>query len=386
MARVAARPPTVLICNMFMLTRSGTEVVTIDFANGLARRGWRVIVYSAWTGEAAEGLSGDVELVTDLTGLAGAPDLIHGHQHPTLAIAMARFPGTPALQICHDARYWWDGALPLPDVRLYAAVDAACRARFARELDCDPARITLLPNAIDLARCRPRAALPTRPERVLIVANRDAGHVAADQTACDRAGLEHRAVGYGVGAPAPHLEAEMAWADVVVGAARIALEAMAVGCAALVCDARGLAGMARSGRFDDWRGWNFGHRLLTAPVTADAVASALLQYDADDAAVVSARVRVECGLEPALDRLEAAYAQVLTAARARPADPEASAVALARYLRQWLPPASDGSEAGVDAADWRRRAHLAEVRLDGLLAELGRRGLTVTFNEGTGDA
>jgi hypothetical protein len=29
---------------------------------------------------------------------------------------------------------------------------------------------------------------------------------------------------------------------------------------------------------------------------------------------------------------------------------------------------------------------LAELRLDGLLAELGRRGLTVTFNEGTGDA
>ncbi|MBS0411373.1 MAG: glycosyltransferase [Proteobacteria bacterium] len=382
-AAAPGRPGRVLLCNIRLANRSGTEVVTVDMALGLARRGWKVAVYSPLPGPLAESLAGLVEFAGEVGALTWTPDIIHGHHNPILAAAMARFPKAPALQLCHDAWEWKDAALNLGRVRLHAAVDKACRERFAGELGRAPETIPLLPNAVDLARCVPRGPLPARPARVLIVANRDARHVAAVRAACDRAGLEHKAVGYGVGAPAFALEAEMAQADIVVGGARIALEAMAVGCAALVCDSRGTAGMADSARFDLWRAWNFGHRLMRPPVTEADVMAALAAYDATDAARVSARVRAECGLEPALDRLEVLYHQVLAAEPTIPEpDPDQEALVLSRYLQGWLPLHADTGPFAADLAEWRGRAQRAERRLDDLVAALARQGQTVTFNDG----
>lgn len=381
-AKPAGPPGRVLFCNIRLANRSGTEVVTVDMALGLARRGWRVAVYSPLPGPLAESLNGQVEFAAEIGALTEAPDIIHGHHNPTLAAAMARFPRAPALQLCHDAWEWKDAALGLSKVRVHAAVDRACQERFAGELGRPADAIPLLPNAVDLGRCRPRGPLPPRPVKVLIVANRDARHVAAVRAACERAGMASRAVGYGVGAPAFDLESEMAEADIVVGAARIALEAMAVGCAALVCDARGLAGMASAARFDLWRDWNFGHRLLTSPVTEAGVGAALAHYDPADAAHVSARVRAECGLEPALDRLEGLYHRILAdEPNAAPPDAQAESLAWARYLQGWLPLHADTGPFAGDVAAWRGRAERAEGRLEDLVAELARQGQTVTFRD-----
>ncbi len=376
-------PGAVLLCNIRLIDRTGTEVVTSDLALGLARRGWRVTVYSPVTGALADALSPHVEVVAEIGRLSTAPDVIHGNHNPTLAAAMARFPSTPALQICHDARDWKDAALRFTRVRQHAAVDRACQARIAAELDCAPDQVALLPNAIDLNRCRPRGPLPERPARVLIVANRDGSHVAAVRQACELAGLEHRAVGYGVGQPAFDLEADMAWADIVVGAARIALEAMAVGCAALVCDARGLAGMATAERFDLWRDWNFGHRLLVNSLDPQAILAALATYDARDAEAVSARARADCGLDPALDRLEAAYHRIQAIeANAGPVDGDAEALIMARYLQGWLPLDPTTGPFAAELVGWRDRAVQVQRKLEGLIETLARRGQTVSFQEG----
>ncbi|HWA62930.1 MAG TPA: hypothetical protein VG939_16230, partial [Caulobacteraceae bacterium] len=330
----------VLIANQWLTERSGTVVVTADLARGLARRGWRVAVYAPLMGAVAETLQaeGAVELVSDIALASFVPDLIHGHQLVPLLAALARFPTAPALQVCHDAVNWMDAQVPLARVRTHAAVDFACRERVCAELGLAPDETPILSNALDLGRLPPRGPLPQRPARVLIVAHHHGGHVAEVQAACERAGLAHETVGTAAGRPVNDLEAWMARADIVVGAARIALEAMAIGCAALVCDARGLAGMARAADFDAWRGWNFGRRLLTAPVTAEGVGEALATYDADDAAALSARVRAECGLEPAIDRLEALYAEVMAADRRRgPPEAEAEAALFAATLQRWLP-------------------------------------------------
>jgi hypothetical protein len=192
--------------------------------------------------------------------------------------------------------------------------------------------------------------------------------------------VEHRAVGFGIGQPAWDLEAQMAEADVVVGAARIALEAMAVGCAALVCDARGLAGVATAASFEAWRSWNFGFRLLDRPVTVEGVLSALEAYDAVDAAAVSARVRSECGLESALDRLEAAYEAVLASDRARTdADRERDAVALSAYLHKWLPLHAESGPFGPQIKAWREQAQRSEAELNSLVEELERQGMKPVF-------
>jgi hypothetical protein len=148
----AGRGRSVLIVNNWLGGRSGTTVVTTDYALGLARRGWRVSVYSPATAPPDDPLRGRVEIIEDLARIAAAPDIIHGHQHPPLVTAMARFPETPAVQICHSAGEWNDAALALTKVRLHAAVDRACQARICDDLGRETAEVPLAPNAVDLAR------------------------------------------------------------------------------------------------------------------------------------------------------------------------------------------------------------------------------------------
>jgi hypothetical protein len=345
----------VLIANMWLNVRSGTEVVTRDYALGLARRGYRVAVYAQTVGMAADEISGEVEVVRDLAAIDCAPDIIHGHQHPVLAPCLVRFPSAPAIQLVHDARNWPDQSLRWERVRHHAAVDRACQERVVAETGLGEAEVPVLPNAVDLQRCRPRSRLPRSPSRVLIVANRHGSHVAAIEAACATAGLVTRSVGQGVGRPSNALESDMAEADIVVGAARIALEAMAVGCAALVCDRRGLAGMATPTNFDEWRGFNFGYRLLTRPVTPELVAEALTDYDAEAAAEVTRRVRSECGLDEAVERLVGLYVSAIERHRAA-ADWNRESRDIAAYLQEWLPSNLRRSPFYPEVEDIRRAA------------------------------
>jgi hypothetical protein len=374
-------PPFVLITTGWLKGRSGTEVVCRDFALGLARRGWRVAIYAPTSGPPmATELEGRAEVITDLARLERPPDILHGHHHPTLVPALVRFPDAPAIQLCHDARIWFDEPLTFERIRRHAAVDRLCRERVAREAGVPLDSVTLLPNALDLDLCRPRPPLPERALSVLIVAHHANDHVAACTTACERAGLQVALAGSAVGRQSLNLPADMARVDIVIGAARIALEAVGVGCAAVVCDERGLAGMAASVDFEAWRENNFGLALLTQPVTPETVGAALAAYAPADAAALSAQVRQVCGLEPAIDRLEALYRETILAHRdAPPVDRRREAEALAAYLQRFL---------AVDVwrspwADSRQRLmnelNAATARLDGLMAELGRRGFNVEF-------
>ena len=374
MSRSRRKPPFALFANMWVGGLSGTEVAVLDLASGLAERGWRTAVYGVrmrlpWVGVER------VELIEALADLDRAPDVIHGHQHPALAPALIRFPEAPAVQVLHDAIAWHDHVLDWERVRAVAAVDEACREHAVQTSGRPADEIALLPNALALERCQPRPPLPRRPAKVLVVANRRSDHVAAVEAACGAAGLEARSVGHGVGRPSTSLEADMAEADIVVGAARIALEAMAVGCAALVCDARGLAGFATPERFDHWRAWNFGHRLLTQPVTRETVGAAIAAYDVQSAAEVTRRVRAECGLAAALDRLEAFYQRAMSGYDSAQVDRAREARDVDGYLRRWLPSALHESPFVLEVeamAD-------AEAKYRALMTEFARRGINISF-------
>ena len=98
--------------------------------------------------------------------------------------------------------------------------------------------------------------------------------------------------------------------DIVFATARMALEAAAVGCAVVVVDGRGFAGMLRSENLKAWRRLNFGVGLLTAPVTAASLDAAIAAYDAADAAEVCERLRAEASA----DDYAAAYLELYTQA------------------------------------------------------------------------
>src|SRR5919198_1801933 len=94
--------------------------------------------------------------------------------------------------------------------------------------------------------------------------------------------------------------------DLVFAKARAAIEAIAVGCAVVVVDEHGLAGMATYADLPEWRRWNLGRRLLT-PHDVDAICSTIDRYDPDDAARCRDFARAHWSLEGMVDALCAEY-------------------------------------------------------------------------------
>jgi hypothetical protein len=141
----------------------------------------------------------------------------------------------------------------------------------------------------------------------------------------------------------------------------MALEAMAVGCAVMVVDGHGLAGLATTGTVPAWRDHNFGFVLLTRPVSVEALVAEIRRYDAADAARVSQFVRKHCSLDLYLTRLEAIYRGLIAGRTVSPTDHRASAVALRKASRRL-----------ASASRRYKRAELAP-RLQDLLPGLAKR-------------
>ena len=325
----------VLTTNSSLRGRSGTEIVTIDLALGLRRRGHEVAVFAPLLGRSAEILRDQGIIIADRPeDLPWKPDVVHGHHNHVLAAALAYFPDVPALFVCHSSIYWFDGPLLLPRVRRFCSVDEACRDRLIAEVGCEKEAIELLPNAVDLDLFSPRAPLPARPRRALLLAKNTA-HIAAVRAAAQEAGLELDEIGSPFGREVDDLHARLTHYDVVFATARMALEALAVGCAVVVVDGRGLAGLATSSLVDEWRRNNFGLRLLTREPTKEAIVTEIGRYDTHDAALVSGRIREFASLSTYLDRVEAIYRDVVATPQVL-ADAPADLRALGRFIAQWL--------------------------------------------------
>src|SRR5437764_10996660 len=124
----------VLITNATLAGRTDTEVFVRDLAVGLLRRGHTPVVYAPGPGElAGEIARAGVAVVEDLAALSVPPDLIHGQHHPEAVTALLRFPGAPALFVCHDRLAWHDRPPRFGRVRRYVAVDDTCRHRLPLE-------------------------------------------------------------------------------------------------------------------------------------------------------------------------------------------------------------------------------------------------------------
>lgn len=300
----------VLTTNCALRGRSGTEIVTIDLAAGLHQRGHEVAVFAPLLGPSAEILRSRGVTVTDrLEDITWRPDIIHGHHNHVLAAAMAYFRDSPGLFVCHSATYWFDGPPSLPRLKRLCAVDEACRARVVAETGCSSDDIILLMNAVDITEFTPRAPLPATPARALLLAKNSA-HVDVIRDAARVAGLALDEVGSAFGHEVDDLPARLKDYDLVFASARMALEAMAVGCAVIVVDGRGLAGLATSDVLEAWRIRNFGVSVLTRPVTTEAIAAEIARYDAADAAIVSGRIRDVATLPAYLDRVEALHREI----------------------------------------------------------------------------
>ena len=95
--RSAADPLRILVTNIALHGRSGTDTLVRDHVLALRRRGHSVVTFSPTIGRAAAEIRATGSPVaTSLAAIGETPDIIHGHHNgPTMA-ALTRFPGTPA--------------------------------------------------------------------------------------------------------------------------------------------------------------------------------------------------------------------------------------------------------------------------------------------------
>lgn len=336
----------ILITVVAQCRQSGTELYTRDLALALKRRGHEPAVFAGEVGPLAQDLrEAGIPISDRFEELPGRFDLIHGqHFSPTLQ-ALARFPGIPAVHVCHD-HSWGPDKTPLhPRIVRHFGVSRICQERLVRE-GIEPGRADLLLNWVDLRRFPARPPLPERPRRALVFSNyaTEENHLAVVRAACRLADLELDVVGAGVGRPVREPGAILTGYDLVFAKAKAALEAMATGTAVVLCDFAGVGPMVGTRNVQELRPLNFGFAALTAPFEVPVLLERIGQYNALDALKLRDLVRAECGLEVAVDRLLGIYQEVVEehGPRVRCGTPLCSRRVrreLARlYRRRWFAP------------------------------------------------
>lgn len=331
----------VLITNITLADRTGTETYVRDLALGLQRLGHTPMVYSTHHGQVSQELMhAAIPVVDHLEQLSVAPDVIHGHHHPETMTALLHFPTVPALFFCHDRFAWHDRPPRFPRILRYVAVDDNCLDRLLNEEHIPSEHTRVLLNAVDLERFRPRGPLPEKPGRALVFSHYAGNetHLQAVQEACRLADLPLDVIGSGVGASCQHPEELLGKYDLVFAKARCALEAAAVGAAVVLCDQRGAGPIVTTAELSSLRQLNFGMKTLTRPLRPELILEQINRYDAQDAMEVSRRIRATAGLDQLLSSLADLYRTVISEHRERAAPPwQAEQQALAQYLSAYAP-------------------------------------------------
>jgi hypothetical protein len=326
----------VLITNLFVANSSGSEAVVELLADALRRAGHAPMIFAPTLGPQAERMQARGHIVVDrLAMLPQRPDVLH-LQHITPALmALVAFPDVPAVFTCHSATIEVEAPRLHPQIKRYVAVDDLCRALCVKR-GIQEDRISVILNAVDIRRFTARPPLPPRPKAALML-TKTFEQQNLVRAACAKAGLTLDELGPATREMSDQLENVLPRYDIVFATARMALEAAAVGCAVVVADGRGFAGMLRSENLQAWRRLNFGAGLLTAPVTAAALDAAIAAYDAADVAEICRRLRVEASA----DDYAAAYLQLYTQATGEAVRQDIShAAATAGWLEDLLPSAA----------------------------------------------
>jgi hypothetical protein len=308
----------VLLTNNTLAHRAGTELYVRDVAIELMRRGHQPVVYSTHLGDVADEIrSATVPVIGSLEALGEAPDIIHAHHNYEAVAAIMQFPQVPAVSFCHGWTPWEEKPLRFPQVRRYVAVSEVCRERLIAEGGISACRVEMLPNFFDGRLFPPRDQLPRSPRLAVSF-----GHAIGEDSglplirkACRNCGIQLDTMGKANGGVERHPGQVLAQYDIVFARGRCAIEAMAVGAAVILCDVGRLGPMVTSDNFWKLHSMNFALRSLSEPFTEEGLTEAIREYDASEAAAVSAMVRGECEMQPAVDRILAIYEKAIEEAR-----------------------------------------------------------------------
>jgi len=330
----------ILITNLRLEGWTGAELFSRDIARGLIKTGHHPVIYSPRLGPlAAEIRKETIPVIDDLSQLAAPPDIIHGqHVNETLT-ALLHFERTPALYFCHDWYFPEDCPPRFPRILRYVSVDDQCYDKLVWECGVPEDRVHVVCQFVDLERFVPRSPLPARPRRAAVLCNhtKDNEHLRTAREACERHGVTLDVYGAGVGNVCVRPEETLRNYDIVFAKGRAALEAAAVGAAVVVYWWRRLGPMVKSDDLDRLRADGFGIRSMSPQLSPEefgrAIERAIDDYDREDAAEVSRRVRASAGRDNAVSELLRLYEEVISEYAATPTDRESEGRAAAAHVR-----------------------------------------------------
>ena len=328
----------ILITNLAIAHYTGSETVAELLADGLRRAGHSPMLLAPQLGPQADRMRARGHVVVDrIAQLPARPDIIHAQHTPVALGALAAFPSVPAVFACHGAAFEIEAPRPHPQIRRWIAVDDLCQELcLSRGVPQD--RLSVILNAVDLDRFTRRPPLPHQPRRALLL-TKNHGHQALVREACAGQGMELNELGPAAGRVSDRIEAELPEYDLVFATARMALEAAATGCAVVVCDARGFAGLLTRDRLPAWRRLNFGAGLLATPATLAGLREAFAAYDPDDAAAVTDSLRADATLDDYVARHLAVYQAALS--DPTPVDLGQQQAATAAWIEDLVPGGTD---------------------------------------------
>ncbi|WP_421762374.1 glycosyltransferase [Devosia sp.] len=238
----------ILLTNNSMAERAGTELYTYELAVRLRRLGHNPVVYSPTVGQVGQALwELGIPVIAELSALQESPDLIHGHHHLEAMTACLAFPNVPAVYVCH-------GWLPLaeqpptfPTIMTYIGVGPLTHERIMTSVKLDGRPAVIVPSFFDDETIELKPEIAAVPRKALIYNNNlDDQHplTKAILEACNERRIAVASIGRGFGSVTFEPGKVLREFDIVFAVGRSALEAMASGCAAIVCDSSGVAGLA----------------------------------------------------------------------------------------------------------------------------------------------
>ena len=361
----------VLLTNIRLAGRTGSELYILDVARWLRDHGHEPVAYSARLGSLADGIRREaIAVVDDLDRLAEPPDVIHGQHHLATMTAIATFPDVPVVAYCHGWTPWEEMPVKHPSIRRYIAVSQHTRQRMTLESGIDPGLVSVLPNFVDIDLFPARPALAATPRRALIFSNyaeRGAAWVNVIAAACAARGIELSVAGHAWGTAVDEPGEYLRGFDLVFAKARAAIEAMATGAGVVLCDATGVGPFVTPENFAALRDGNFGMRVLRQAHEPSVIAAAIDAYDAGSAGAVADLVRASLARDTIVPQVVKLYEEAIADSARQPGSAREDARAMAEYLRQLnnlnlLPSGEIRETFGKQLATAEQRLAVAEQR------------------------
>ena len=260
----------------------GTEQYTLVTAESLQKLGHEVTVFTEEGGPVAElARRRGLRLAEREDDLPTAADVVYAQESITAYRLAARYRAAPLVVAVHAHDYDLSVPPQLPGLVSAVVVTHDRVARRARAFAAD-AELVRLRQPVDVARFEPRGSLRQPARRLLALGNYlngDRARVIDD--ACAGLGIDVVRVGAQHERSVLEVDGLLNDADIVVGKARVIVEAMACGRAAYVFDTFGSDGWVTAESYARLEADNFSGQTGSPPVDVERLRSDLELYRPD---------------------------------------------------------------------------------------------------------